>query len=159
MTSTLDLKRATWKDYSRFVHLCCVPTIPYHGGQCWILGDDFAFIGYSYPFRNNRLRNRIFPVIQRLGKTDQCEYLNSHFRILSRLMVKPENRGRGLASSILSQTLPLIGNFCVECLTFEPIICHLLATHGFQNYGWSKTSECYYYIKSPWLLKPVSTAL
>jgi GNAT superfamily N-acetyltransferase len=155
----LMLKPAVWSDYSRFVNLCCVPTMPKVTGPCWIMSlltDDetayiepeVAFIGYSYPFRNNARRHVALPYYHSLNRRRQIYWLNKNVRCLTRVMVKPEHRGRGIAKELIRQTVPKLCVPYVECLTFTAGIAKILTDCGFTDYGQSDKATCNYYLKS-----------
>jgi GNAT superfamily N-acetyltransferase len=142
----IKIHKTTWKTYLKFVHLCSVPTMPFHGGPCWITNDKSAFIGYNYPFRNNRLRFRAMPLLLKMSKRKQALFLQKNMLCLNRILVKPEFRNQGIATEIIKTTLPLTKRPIIECITSTPQICKMLTTAGFKCYGWSKEKGYYYYL-------------
>jgi len=153
----LILKQAKWSDYTRFMNLCVVDTMPHSSGPCW-LGDvyeddgssfialDVAFIGYNHPFRNNGTRLDAIYSLRQMNRRRQLAYINKNIRALSRVMVKPEWRGRGYATEITRITLPLLNVSFVECLTFADRIAEILRRVGFINYGRVTSDTCDYYL-------------
>lgn len=147
----LKLSSAKWSDYRRFVNLCCVQTLPFHGGRCWIVEGDIAFIGYNFCYRNNQQRNLLFPEHLRANKIIDLNWLNGNVRCLNRVMVRPEHRGKGIATQLVKQTLPLVGVPYIECLTFAELIEGILRRTGFSAHGSTKFGTCRYYI---WAANP-----
>jgi GNAT superfamily N-acetyltransferase len=111
----------------------------------WISADA-GFIGYNYPFRHNSIRNVALPVLRQIPKRTKMSWLNQHVRTLSRIMVRPEYRGKGYASWLLENTLRLVEADFVECLTFTESIAHILEHAGFKNYGRTGGLQCDYYL-------------
>ena len=155
----LILLQAKWDEYRRFQNLCCVDSMPAVVGPCWTaaiqsvdgLGldsADAAFIGYSYAFRNNSCRLTAIPELWQWGMRGRMAYLNRHVRCLTRIMVRPEYRGQGIASKMIMATLPLLGVTFVECLTFTEGIARILERCGFQKYGRTGGMNCDYYLWS-----------
>lgn len=142
----LQIKPAKWTDYRRYVNLCCVKTLPFHGGPCWIIEGDIAFIGYNYSFWNNRQRNLIWPKHLIDKRHFDLDWLNKNVRCLNRVMVHPEHRGKGIATQLVKQTLPLVGVPYIECLTFAELIRNILLRCGFWQYGQSTKKTCDYYL-------------
>lgn len=145
---TLRLEPAKWSDYRRFVNLCCVNTMPFHGGKCWTIKGDIGFIGYNFCYWNNRQRNLIWPKHLLLKKHFNLHWLNKNIRCLNRVMVRPEYRGRGIATQLIKQTLPLVGVPYIECLTFAELIKNLLLRNGFVAHGNTTEGSCQYYLKT-----------
>lgn len=146
----LELEPARWSDYGRFVDLCCVPTRPFHGGRCWTVKGDIAFIGYNFCYWNNRQRNELFSEHLGLRKNIDLEWLNRNVRCLNRVMVRPEYRGQGIATRLVRQTLPLVGVPYVECLTWAHLIKHILIRCDFVEFSAPIDKKCGYYLwKSP----------
>ena len=143
---TLNLKPARWPDYKRFVDLCCVTTMPFHGGPCWTVGNDIAFIGYNFCYWNNRQRNLLFPEHLGLRKNIDLKWLNQNFRCLNRVMVRPAYRGQGIATQLIRQTLPLVNVPYIECLTFSELIESLLLRNGFAAHENAVQDTCRYYL-------------
>lgn len=146
MSDNLTLKIASWQDYKRFVGLCCVPTMPFPGGPCWTIGNDIGFIGYNYAYRNNGRRYNLFPQHRVAGKCIDVTWLNANVRQLNRVMVRPKYRGKGLATYLVGQTLPMVGVPLIECLTWSHLIRHILIRTGFVDHGITKTGKCHYYL-------------
>ncbi|KKM64248.1 hypothetical protein LCGC14_1503330 [marine sediment metagenome] len=144
----LKLLPAKWSDYRRFVNLCCVSTLPFHGGRCWIVEGDIAFIGYNYCYRNNHQRNIIWPNHMLDSRYFDVEWLNKNVRCLNRVMVRPKCRGSGIATQLVQQTLPLVGVPYIECLTFAELIRNILLRCDFESYGSTKQETCRYYLWS-----------
>lgn len=144
----LQLRPATWIDYRRFVNLCCVNTLPFHGGRCWTVEGDIAFIGYNFCYWNNHQRNLIWPERLLAGRHFDLQWLNDNVRCLNRVMVRPEHRGEGIATRLVRQTLPLVGVPYVECLTFAELIRGILLRCGFEMYGKASKNTCFYYLWS-----------
>lgn len=142
----LILHQAKWSDYKRFVELCCVPSMPFPGGKCWTIEGDVGFIGYNYPYMNNRQRNIRFPSHMIKHKHFDLDWLNMNIRQLNRVMIRPEYRGRGLATRLVEQTLPMVGVPYIECLTFARLIKNILKRTGFVEYGDSLKHTCRYYL-------------
>lgn len=142
----LILNRATWKDYQRFVDLCCVPTFPFHGGPCWIVEGDIAFVGYNYCFWNCGTRLKLFPEHVVNKRRIDVQWLNQNFRCLNRVMVRPSHRGKGIATQLVRQTLPIVGVKFVECLTFSNLIKGVLSRCEFTNHGPVKSGTCDYFL-------------
>jgi len=61
-------------------------------------------------------------------------------------MVRPEWRKRGLAESIIRNTLPMVGVPYIECVTFTESIERLLVKCGFRSYGRTGGVGCEYYL-------------
>ena len=150
---------AKWSDYKRFQSLCCVDTVPAVAGPCWImalLAADFshliepevAFIGYTYAFRNNSVRLAALPELTKMNRRRQMSFLNRNIRCLTRVMVKPLYRGRGIASQIIAETLPLVSVPFIECLTFTAGIASILSKAGFVNHGRQASGQCDYFLYS-----------
>jgi len=118
----LELLPADWKDYRRFVGLCCVPTLPFNSGKCWTVAGDKAFIGYNHPYRFSHCRNQEFSKLLINRKYLPINWLNDNVRLLNRVMVRPQYRGQGIATQLVRQTLPLVGVTYIECLTFAELI-------------------------------------
>jgi len=147
-TGKLNLRPARWPDYERFVDLCCVRTMPFHGGPCWTVEGDIAFIGYNFCYRNNRQRNLTFPERLIHNRFIDVSWLNANIRCLNRVMVRPEYRGRGVATLLVKQTLPLIGVPYIECLTFSNLIENILLRTGFVAHGKALRGSCQYFLWS-----------
>lgn len=148
MAKDLELIPAAWRDYRRFVDLCCVPTMPFPGGPCWIVKGDVGFVGYNFAYRNNGRRLSLFAEHKVYGKAIDLDWLNGNIRQLNRVMVRPSYRGRGIATALVSQTLGLVGVPYIECLTFAELIRNILLRVGFVDHGVTKTGECRYYLWS-----------
>lgn len=155
--SKLILLPGKWTDYQRFKPLCCVDSTPAIAGPCWtaailaadvsyIEAADVGFVGYSYAFRNNSCRLVAMPEIRGKSKRYTISYLNRHVRCLTRIMVRPSHRGRGIATKIIQATLPIVGVRYVECLTFTESIALILKRCGFVNYGQTGGMECDYWL-------------
>lgn len=142
----LDLEPATWKDYRRFVGYCCVATLPFQSGKCWVVKGDKAFIGYNHPYRFNHCRNQHFRSLLVNRKFLPINWLNDNVRLLNRVMVRPQYRGQGIATQLVKQTLPLVGVTYVECLTFAELIMGVLHRCGFQQHGESLKHTCQYWL-------------
>lgn len=142
----IEIVPAQWSDYKRFVNLCCVSSLPFPRGKCWIIKDDIGFIGYNYPYRFNHQRFRLFPQCIKYGNRYNLKYLNTNFRILNRVMIRPKYRGQGLATKLVQQTLPLVGVPYIECLTFAELIKNILVRTGFIFYGKTNNNKCSYYL-------------
>jgi GNAT superfamily N-acetyltransferase len=65
-------------------------------------------------------------------------------RSLSRVMVKPEFRGLGLAKKIVSETLLLVETPHIECVCRNDIIIHVLENCGFTNHDIAPNSNYRY---------------
>jgi GNAT superfamily N-acetyltransferase len=157
LVDNLILLPAKWQDYKRFQSLCCVDTVPAVVGPCWIMAlqaadescliePEVAFVGYSYAFRDNAIRRIALPLIPKMSRRRAMSYLNRNIRCLTRVMVKPLYRGRGIASCIIQQTLPLVGVPFIECLTFTEGIASILLKCGFVNHGRQLTGKCDYFL-------------
>lgn len=142
----LTLEPAKWSDYQRFVDLCCVPTMPFHGGKCWTVKGDIAFIGYNFCFRNNQQRNLIFPQYLIGHAYMDLSWLNKNIRCLNRVMVRPEHRGKGIATQLVRQTLPMVKVPYIECLAFAQLIRTVLLRCNFIEYGQTAQNTCNYYL-------------
>lgn len=142
----LELQEASWKDYRRFVEFCCVPTLPFQSGKCWTVKGDKAFIGYNHPYRFNHCRNVEFEQILTKHRYIPINWLNDNVRLLNRVMVRPQYRGRGIATQLVKQTLPMLGVTYVECLTFAELIMGVLHRCGFVQRGLSLKKTCQYWI-------------
>lgn len=145
------IHKTTWKTYLQFVHLCSVPTLPFHAGKCWVTNDKSAFIGYNCAFRYCRLRFHAMPLLRRMSLARRLLFLRFNVLSLSRILTKPEFRGRGIATELIKQTLPLTKTPIIECVTRTEQICKMLATCGFRCFGWDPEKGYYYYIYSPHL--------
>jgi GNAT superfamily N-acetyltransferase len=154
----LILLPAQWSDYRRFQSLCCVDTVPAVAGQCWIaalqdvdgvafIDREAGFIGYSYPFRHNGIRLDAMPFLSHRSPRSRLAILNRYCRTLTRVMVKPQFRGRGIASELIRQTVDLVGVPFIECLTFTDSIARLLLLAGFKNYGKTGGMGCDYFLR------------
>lgn len=141
-----DIVPCTWRKYRSFVNLCCVSTMPFPGGPCWVIEPEVAFIGYNYSYYNNSQRNLIFPEKLICRRYFDLDFLNQNFRCLNRVMVNPKYRRQGLATKLITETLPKVGVRYIECLTFAELIRNILLRCGFQEYGESKTGSCRYYL-------------
>jgi GNAT superfamily N-acetyltransferase len=144
----VKLQRTTWRSYLEFRSLCCVETLPFHAGPCFRYADHSAFIGYNFPFRHSRLRYRVFSDFRFLTPRAQTDFLSRYVWSLSRVMVKPAHRGQGIGLRIVQESLPFLKKPFVECNTFTPAICTILAKAGFQCFGWDKQNSIYYYLYS-----------
>ena len=142
----LELLPADWKDYRRFVGLCCVPTLPFNSGKCWTVAGDKAFIGYNHPYRFNHCRNQEFSKLLINRKYLPINWLNDNVRLLNRVMVRPQYRGQGIATQLVRQTLPLVGVTYIECLTFAELIMGVLHRCGFVHRGDSLKKTCGYWL-------------
>lgn len=120
--------------------------MPFHGGKCWTVQGDIAFIGYNFCYWNNRQRSDLFP--EHLGprKNIDLQWLNQNVRCLNRVMVRPGHRGQGIATQLIQQTLPLVGVPFVECLTFAELIKTILLRNGFVAHGNTTEGTCQYYL-------------
>jgi GNAT superfamily N-acetyltransferase len=146
MITKLNLVPCRWTEYRRFVNLCCVPTMPFHGGKCWLIEGDIGFIGYNYAYRNNSVRYRLFADHIVHGKCIDVQWLNDNVRQLNRVMVRPEHRGQGIATQLVRQTLPMVGVRYIECLTFAHLIRGILLRTGFVDQGLVRSGTCRYYL-------------
>jgi len=153
----LMLLQGRWDDYLRFRSLCCVETMPYARGPCWIMGlqspdesywldPDAGFIGYNWPYRFNSVRPTAIPEFGHLPNLGRYTWLNRNVRTLSRIMIRPSYRGRGYATWLLQNTLELIEAEYVECLTFTDGIARILSRAGFVDYGKTGGMECNYFL-------------
>lgn len=142
----LELIEADWKDYRRFVNLCCVNTLPFNSGKCWTVKGDKAFIGYNHPYRFNHCRNVQFKNLLVNRKYIPINWLNDNVRLLNRVMVRPEYRGQGIATQLVNQTLPMVGVSYIECLTFAELIKGVLHRCGFTCRGDSLKKTCGYWL-------------
>lgn len=149
--AVLKISPAKWSDYLRFVNLCCVSTLPFRGGKCWTVEGDIAFIGYNFCYWNNRQRNLLWPNHLIDSRYFDLHWLNSNIRCLNRVMVRPEYRGQGIATQLVTQTLPLVGVPFIECLTFAELIRDILLRCGFKAHGSAVKNTCKYYL---WSLSP-----
>jgi len=154
---TLILLPAEWHDYGRFKPLCCVDTLPFPAGtgHCWtamvvtqdeIIRPDAGFIGYTYAFRNNPVRPTALPDWPRKSRLGQMTYLNRYVRQLSRVMVRPDCRGQGIASEIVRRTLLMMAVPYIECLTFTASIAAILQKCGFIDHGQTSGLHCDYWL-------------
>ena len=132
--TSLVIEPCTWEAYKDFVHLCSISVIPYHGGKCWKYTNLAGFIGYNYCFRNSPFWAEYFVELQGKSKKDQLLWANQNIRMLSRVMIVPEFRGRGLAKRLILETILLVGVPFVECMTAEERISRLLVSCGFVEY-------------------------
>lgn len=124
--------------------------MPFHGGPCWIVDGDIAFIGYNFCYWNNRRRNELFPEHLGIRKNIDLSFLNQNFRCLNRLMVRPAYRGQGIATQLVKQTLPLVGVPYIECLTFAELIESVLLRNGFVAHENAIQGTCRYFLwRSP----------
>lgn len=155
----LILVPAKWSDYQRFKPLCCVGSVPAIAGPCWTVlvedsavagfsANDVAFIGYSFAFRRNSIRMAAIPELRLWGRRGQMAFLNRYVRCLTRVMVRPAFRGRGIASWVVGKTLELVGVPYVECLTFTAGIASILSRCDFVNYGRTGGMGCDYFLWS-----------
>jgi GNAT superfamily N-acetyltransferase len=151
------LQQGHWEDYLRFRPLCCVESLPYPRGHCWTAGimaadeshwidPDAAFIGYNWPYRFNSVRNRAITELQDMPERSRMTFINRHVRTLSRIMVRPAHRGRGIASWLLAETINLVPARYIECLTFTQAIARILRRQGFIDYGITGGMACNYYL-------------
>ena len=146
----LKIKPAKWSDYNRFKSLCCVDTMPYHGGICWTVEGDIAFVGYNFCYRNNNQRNLIWP--EHIGKRQHFDtiWLNKNIRNAARLMVRPEHRKKGIATQLLIQTLPLVNVPFIEAWKYAELATNILTRAGFEKFGSSHNESCQYFLwKNP----------
>lgn len=130
----------------KFRQFCSVPTLPFHAGTCFTTPGMKAFIGYNHIFRHNRLRFRVFPLLLKISRKKRLQFYKENIRQLSRIMVDPRYRHEGLATTILKETLPLVKMPFIECVTFDPVICHCLTKCGFKCFGWDPKKQYYYYL-------------
>jgi GNAT superfamily N-acetyltransferase len=135
-----------WARYNKFVNLCCVPTIPYSRGPCWVVEPNIAFIGYDWPVLNNSVRPKAISGFPHNDKRAAMLFINKNVRVLSRIMVKPEFRGRGIASNLIIQTLPLVGVPYIECVSFAESIKHILLLAGFTAFGLTARGTVEYFL-------------
>lgn len=148
---------AHWDDYIRFKPLCCVDSMPYSRGQCWVLGlmaadesgwidPDAGFIGYNWPYRFNSIRPTAIKELLGLPDRSRYTYINRHIKTLSRIMIRPKWRARGYASWLIENTLSLVLADYIECLTFTEQIASILLRQGFIQYGRTGGMECDYFL-------------
>jgi GNAT superfamily N-acetyltransferase len=138
--------RCSWKKYENFRSFCCVLTIPHPSGTCYLIPPDVAFIGYNYPWKNNGMRTRIWPEHTIMKKAIDLTWLNASVRTLSRVMVKPEFRHRGVAEYLIRNTIDTVGVRFIECVTFTNTIARILERVGFVNHGRLSSGVCDYYL-------------
>lgn len=154
----LILQEADWGAYERFKTFCCVDTQPVVVSRAWtcgireIEGDgwismDAGFIGFVYPYRNNGARLKALPLLTGMSKRRSCYWMAQNMRNLSRVMVRPEFRGMGIATEMVKRTVKLLAVRYVECWTFAEKIESILERAGFQRHGNSVDGECGYWLK------------
>jgi len=143
---SIDIVQTSWNDYKYFVHLCEVDTMPLKTGPCWIIRPDIAFIGYQYPYINNRQRNCAFPHLQGIHRLDYALWINTQLYSLSRVMVHPNHRGQGLAQKIVKFSLDHVDRKYLECLTTNQAILHVLQNCGFKLRLSLKEEKCFYLV-------------
>lgn len=153
----LILEPTGWYSYQRFKPLCCVDAEPHPSGPCWlafvpndeseqVVPYEIGFIGYNHTFRNNGVRYQFLRRIVGPNLRRQRSYMNRNFRCLSRVMIRPEFRGRGYATEVVSRTLPMVGVRFIECLTYADLIKGVLVRCGFRPMGDVASGTCSYYL-------------
>ena len=146
MLDDMLIHKTKWHTYLKFRNLCCVPTIPFPAGPCWTTYEDSAFIGYNHVFRDNRLRFRAMPLLLMMSHRKRLQFFNENMLCLNRIMTKYEYRGQGIAREMIVRTLKLTKKPLIECITFTPAICRILADAGFKCFGWDSKKSYYYYL-------------
>jgi energy-coupling factor transporter ATP-binding protein EcfA2 len=85
---------------------------------------------YAYPAPNLRPRHAVLAHLR-----NQTRQVNRELAVLSRLVVRGEVRGCGLAAKLVRQSLPRVGTPYVECLAEMAEVCPVFERAGFQRLG------------------------
>lgn len=85
---------------------------------------------YAYPALGLRPRNAVLGHLR-----NRPERVNRQLAVLSRLVVRPEVRGCGLAAKLVRRSLPRVGTRYVECLAEMAEICPVFEHAGFERLG------------------------
>jgi hypothetical protein len=118
-------------------------------------GGIRAFIGFSYPFRNNPWRHKVISDLAVTNRYCRQDWCNRNMWLLARIGTFERWRHNGYARRLIEYSQLHLELPYIECLTAHVDVAALLAATGFTCYGWRKSAAAYYYL---WRNRPAMAA-
>jgi hypothetical protein len=76
----------------------------------------YGVIVYAMPAAGCQMRNEAIPFLSGLDRTTRLKLINANIRTISRVIIEPRFRSLGLASRLVSETMPLMNVPFIEAL-------------------------------------------
>lgn len=154
---TEKIVKISFKEWSRFQN--CLQEGPcknfaFWQGDCYglLLGDSIdtiaSMVWYTWPWKNSPYRNFAIPRLQKMTKAEILVFVNTRITLLARIGTLPEHRKKGYASKLLIESIKLVKQEYIECLTTWDDVKKLLKKTGFIQYQDPEKRKIEY-----WLLK------